>query len=73
MTNSTTMTLATKVSTFKEDKPIWDKWTTGSYPHDFNAFIELRQKGRSLITPIPAWSTHCLPDWAAPLVDWSII
>lgn len=70
MTNSTTLTFAVQVSTFKEDKPLWDKWTAETYPHDFDAFLELRAKGRSLITPIPGWSTHCEPRWAAPLIDW---
>ena len=71
LTNSTTMTFATMVSTIKADKPVWDRWTMGSYPHDFNIFIELREQGRTLITPIPSWSTHCLLEWVAPLIDWS--
>lgn len=73
LTNSTTMTFATSIGTLKEDEAIWKKWTLGSYPHDFNAFIELRQKGRSLITPMPGWSTHCEPKWASPLIDWEKI
>lgn len=73
LTNSTTMTFATSVKVLKEDEAIWKKWTLGQYPHDFNAFIELRQKGRSLITPIPGWSTHCEPKWSAPLIDWEKI
>ena len=70
MTNSTTMTFAAKVKTLREDFEIWRKHTDGTYPRDFDAFIELRNKGRSLITPIPSLATHCMPEWAAPLIDW---
>jgi hypothetical protein len=65
LTNSTTMTFATE--------EIWKKWTLGTHPHDFQAFLELRAKGRSLITPIPGYSTHCEPKWAAPGINWSDI
>lgn len=71
LTNSTTMTLATSVQVLKEDRKIWDMGTGGTYPQDFNMFIQLRQQGRSLITPIPGYSTHCEPKWASPLIDWS--
>lgn len=71
LTNSTTMTFASTKKTLLEDKDIWERWTLGTHPHDFQAFIELRQKGRSLITPIPGYSTHCEPAWASPLIDWS--
>lgn len=70
LTNSTTMTFASKVKTLREDEPTWRKFTTGTHPHDFHAFLELRDKGRSLASPIPGLSTHCEPMWAAPLIDW---
>jgi len=73
LTNSTTMTFATRVSTLKDDAEIWQKHITGTYPRDFDCFIELRHKGKSLITPIPSLSTHCEPMWAAPLIDWEKI
>lgn len=71
MTNSTTMTFATRVRTLREDLPIWKKFTEGDHPHDFQAFLELRASGRSLISPIPSLSTHCEPAWLAPLIDWT--
>lgn len=71
MTNSTTMTFAVKVGTLREDNEIWKKYTEGDHPHDFNCFLELREKGRALLSPIPTLSTHCEPNWAAPGVDWS--
>jgi len=73
LTNSTTMTFAVKVSTLKEDEGIWRKYTSGTHPHDFKCFLELRGMGRSLTTPIPGYSTHCEPRWAAPLIDWNSV
>ena len=67
---STTMTFATRVSTLREDKNIWDKHIQETYPQDFNAWLELARKGRTLITPIPGMSTHCEPKWASPGIDW---
>lgn len=73
MTNSTTMTFACQLKTLKEDLPIWKKWTMEStHPHDFQAFLEIL-KHRSLITPIPGYSTHCEPAWASPLINWELV
>lgn len=71
ITNSTTMTFACRVGTLVDDWAVWDKWTQPPHPHDFQAFLELREKGRTLLSPIPTLSTHCEPAWLAPLVDWS--
>jgi len=72
LTNSTTMTFASKVSTLKEDESILRKWTNmGHYPRDFDMFMELRQNGKSLMTSIPGYSTHGETDWLSPLTDWS--
>ena len=71
-TNSTTMTFASKVKTLKKDYEILKKHCnlmTG-FPHDFEMFCELREKGRKLITPIPACSTHCDSRYLSPFVDW---
>jgi uncharacterized Fe-S cluster protein YjdI len=71
ITNSTTMTFASKVKTLKDDESILRKWTNmGDYPHDFNMFIELREKGKSLLSPIPGYSTHGESNWLSPLTDW---
>lgn len=70
LTNSTTMTFAARMSTLRDDEEIWKRHTQGSHPNDFGCFIELRHKGKSLITPIPGYSTHCEPAWASPLIDW---
>jgi hypothetical protein len=71
VTNSTTMTFAAKVSTLKRIEPILRKYTQGSYPDDFKMFLELREQGELLITPIPGYSTHGESAWLSPLTDWS--
>lgn len=73
LTNSTTMTFASKVKTLKEDANIWRKHSTGICPRDFDTFIELREKGRTLATPLPGYSTHCDPQYPSPLIDWSVV
>lgn len=73
LTNSTTMTFASNIKILKEDKNIWFKFTEGNYPRDFDAFIELRKKGRSLISPIPAYATHTEKKWLSPLINWETI
>jgi hypothetical protein len=71
LTNSTTMTFASKVSTLKEDESILRKWTNmGHYPRDFDMFMELRENGKSLMTSIPGYSTHGETAWLSPLTDW---
>lgn len=74
MTNSTTMTFASKVKTLKEDESTLRKWTNmGNYPRDFDMFIELREKGKVLLTPMPGYSTHGETAWLSPLTDWEKI
>jgi hypothetical protein len=71
ITNSTTMTLAAKVSTLKQTEDILRKHTSGTHPNDFPMFIELREKEHLLITPIPGYATHGETSWLSPLIDWS--
>lgn len=73
LTNSTTMTFAAKVSTLKRTEPVLRKWTSGSHPDDFKMFLELREAGESLITPIPGYSTHGETYYLSPLTNWSAI
>jgi FkbM family methyltransferase len=72
ITNSTTMTFATTVKTLKRVENILRKWTNTNHPHDFQMFIDLRNEGEILITPIPSYSTHGETQWLAPGIDWSI-
>lgn len=71
LTNSTTMTFASAAKTLKQDESNLRKYTSGSYPRDFEMFIELRDLGRALVTPIPGYATHGETAWLSPLKDWS--
>lgn len=73
LTNSTTMTFASSVNILREDFNIFDKNTNCNVSKDFQTFIDLRNKGRSLATPIPGYSTHCEIMWATPLINWGIV
>ena len=73
ITNSTTMTFASKVSTLKRVENILRKYTQGTYPEDFKMFLELRQQNELLITSIPGYSTHGETAWLTPLTNWSKI
>ena len=73
ITNSTTMTFASKVSTLKKVEKTLRDYTTGTYPQDFKMFLDLRNKGELLITPIPGYSTHGETVWLTPLYNWKNI
>jgi hypothetical protein len=73
ITNSTTMTFASKVSTLKRIELILRKYTLGTHPNDFPMFLELREQNELLITSIPGYSTHGEVAWLSPLTDWSKI
>jgi hypothetical protein len=73
ITNSTTMTLASKVSILKQTENILRKHTSGTYPNDFHMFIELRENNHLLITPIPGYATHGETAWLSPLTNWNEI
>ena len=74
ITNSTTMTFAAKTGTLRQDEKILRKWTNkGHCPRDFDMFLDLRKKGRALMTSIPGSATHGEINWLSPLVDWESI
>ena len=73
LTNSTTMTFASKVSILKQDVDIWMKHLTTDHPNDFIAFLDLRESGRTLLSSIPGLSTHCEIKYLSPLTDWETI
>jgi hypothetical protein len=73
ITNSTTMTFASKVSTLERTENILRKHTSGTHPNDFHMFLELREQNELLITSIPGYSTHGETAWLTPLTDWSKI
>lgn len=65
--NSTTMTFASKVKTLKDDESILRKHTIGTYPNDFQMFLELRNKGKILLCSINSFSSHSENMWLAPM------
>lgn len=73
LTNSTTMTFASKVSSLKQFETTLRQYTSTTHPHDFEMWIDLRRQGASLITPIPGYSTHGETAWLSPLNDWAHI
>jgi hypothetical protein len=70
ITNSTTMTFASKVSTLKSVEKQLREYTIGTHPYDFEMFTELRNMKCSLLTPIPSYSTHGETEYLAPFVNW---
>lgn len=70
-TNSTTMTFATTRAVLAADRAVWDNYTKGVVPYDFQAFVSLTAGRRSLIVPTPAFATHGETAWLAPGVDWN--
>lgn len=68
LTDSTTMTFASTVKTLYEDKDIIKKFTDESYPNDCKMFHALRERGRSLLQPIPSLGTHGETKWLSPTI-----
>jgi hypothetical protein len=69
LTNSTTNTFATTAKILKED---YNEWMAGTSDlintKDFETFLKLRDKGRTVLMPIPTLSTHGLRGFEAPLI-----
>jgi len=71
LTNSTTMTFASKIKTLKQDEDIIRHWTKDTHPHDFQMFQDLIQKkGRRLASTIPGYATHGETKYLSPLTQW---
>ena len=74
LTNSTTATFAAKIRTLKEDYQTIVKFANQPYLNDFAMFTELIQVfNRTLISPLPGYSTHGETKWLTPLIDWEQI
>jgi hypothetical protein len=72
-TNSTTMTFATTLGTLRQAQKIIEKHIQGTYPTDFQMFLDLREAGFSLGSPLPGASTHIETAWLAPYKDWEYV
>jgi len=74
LTNSTTMTFATTVIQLKKDYDVINKYISEDYPQDYLMFKELiKIHKRSLLSPIPGYSTHGETKWLSPLTNWQKI
>ncbi len=73
LTNSTTMTFASRICTLKADYDIISKYISTTHPYDFNMFIDLRSNGRSLISSIPSYSTHGETLALSPVINWNAV
>ena len=80
LTNSTTLTFASKVKTLKEDESIIRKYTNGFHPethqktgaaYDHSLWVHgLINNGRRLLSPIPGYSTHGEIPWMSNFINW---
>jgi hypothetical protein len=70
-TPSTTNSYAMKFSTLKRDIDVHYKYSkTGYISQDHAKFCELWNIGKSLVTPIPGYSTHVENNLMSPTTDW---
>ncbi len=70
-TPSTTNTYAMRFSTLKQDSSAHRSFSLGrKVTADHNKFCFLGKKGRTLISPMPGWSTHADPEFLSPCIDW---
>jgi hypothetical protein len=72
-TNSTCMTFGVRLKTIKQDFDVIKNHCSGDDPGDYSIFCCLiQERGRKLLSPIPALCTHAEQALLAPLIDWSI-
>ena len=70
-TPSTTNSYAMRFSTLKRDKDIHYKYCNfGNVVQDHRKFLDLWSTGKSLVTPIPGYSTHVENGLLSPTIDW---
>ncbi len=67
-TNSTTLTFATHYEVLRQDLDTLIKHCGEAKSHDFELFCDLLRQGRSLVSPIPGYSTHIHIPWITPEV-----
>ena len=71
-TPSTTNTYAMRMKTLCEDIATHRKFSDGhNISLDHEKFLELGRQGKTLISSIPGWSTHCEPAFASPCNNWA--
>lgn len=72
-TPSTTNTFAMRYQTLLNDLSVHESYSTGiSITKDHEKFCALKEKGRTLVSSIPGFSTHVDVELFSPCIDWSI-
>lgn len=71
ITNSTTLTFATRIGCLRADRASYEKFCGGGRSNDFAMFTHLRRrrllkKGRTLLSSVPGLSTHVHLPWITP-------
>jgi hypothetical protein len=69
---NTTNTYACLGKTFRRDYEIHRQFCdlARGFTRDFDKFERLAELGKTLISPMPGYSTHCEPEFMSPVVDW---
>ena len=72
---NTTNTYACLAKTFKRDYNIHKMYCDLSkgYTRDFDKFKYLIDNGKTLINPLPGYSTHCEMEYMSPVLNWESI
>ncbi len=70
-TPSTTNTFAARAKTLKEDIAVHRAFSEGrKITEDHQKFLALGQRGRTIYSAIPGWSTHMEKGLESPYIDW---
>ena len=71
---STTHTFATRWGTLQKHLPVHRKYSQGrTISQDHEKFSHLTQRGTTLVSPMPGWSTHAEIEFASPCIDWEAV
>lgn len=70
-TPATTNTYAMRLDTLKRDLEIHKAFSIGrEITADYDKFCKLHERGATLISSLPGWSTHIEPTHLSPCTDW---
>lgn len=72
---NTTNTYACLGKTLRRDYDVHKRFCdlNRGFTRDFDKFECLAGLGKTLISPMPGYSTHCEPEFMSPVVDWKQI
>lgn len=72
---NTTNTYACFGKTLRRDYSIHVKYCdiVGGLTRDFDKFAQFIREGKTLINPLPGYSTHCEPQFMSPVINWEEI